>query len=158
MAYYCLKVCGSAILFISYFWVCNHVEIRTITVMNSESVCRVDTTRVEFTISLRENWSLPFLALQVAAITCYLRPQLGASQQVRACKRHCVDSCLSIQPLLCVFFHSAEGDGVVDVRVQLVLLRDVAVQPVHLSGPGLCRLHAGLCGHAHRCTGWNNRT
>ncbi|XP_051918624.1 probable C-mannosyltransferase DPY19L3 isoform X2 [Hippocampus zosterae] len=42
---------------------------------------RVDTTRVEFTISLRENWSLPFLALQVAAITCYLRPQLGASQQ-----------------------------------------------------------------------------
>ncbi|XP_057698711.1 probable C-mannosyltransferase DPY19L3 isoform X2 [Corythoichthys intestinalis] len=42
---------------------------------------RVDTTRVEFTISLRENWSLPFLALQVAAITCYLRPQLGALQQ-----------------------------------------------------------------------------
>uniref|UniRef100_A0A8C6L6F7 Dpy-19 like C-mannosyltransferase 3 n=1 Tax=Nothobranchius furzeri TaxID=105023 RepID=A0A8C6L6F7_NOTFU len=38
---------------------------------------RVDTTRVEFTISLRENWSLPFFALQVAAITCYLRPQLG---------------------------------------------------------------------------------
>uniref|UniRef100_A0A8P4GDF3 Dpy-19 like C-mannosyltransferase 3 n=1 Tax=Dicentrarchus labrax TaxID=13489 RepID=A0A8P4GDF3_DICLA len=37
---------------------------------------RVDTTRVEFTISLRENWSLPFLALQVTAITCYLRPQL----------------------------------------------------------------------------------
>ncbi|XP_074516368.1 protein C-mannosyl-transferase DPY19L3 isoform X2 [Sebastes fasciatus] len=42
---------------------------------------RVDTTRVEFTISLRENWSLPFLALQVAAITCYLRPQLSALQQ-----------------------------------------------------------------------------
>ncbi|XP_077569978.1 protein C-mannosyl-transferase DPY19L3 [Stigmatopora nigra] len=42
---------------------------------------RVDTTRVEFTISLRENWSLPFLALQVAAITCYLRPRLGAWQQ-----------------------------------------------------------------------------
>ncbi|XP_037835984.1 probable C-mannosyltransferase DPY19L3 isoform X2 [Kryptolebias marmoratus] len=42
---------------------------------------RVDTTRVEFTISLRENWSLPFFALQVAAITCYLRPQLGALQQ-----------------------------------------------------------------------------
>uniref|UniRef100_A0A3Q3JMI9 Dpy-19 like C-mannosyltransferase 3 n=1 Tax=Monopterus albus TaxID=43700 RepID=A0A3Q3JMI9_MONAL len=37
---------------------------------------RVDTTRVEFTISLRENWSLPFFALQVTAITCYLRPQL----------------------------------------------------------------------------------
>uniref|UniRef100_A0AAX7TZR2 Dpy-19 like C-mannosyltransferase 3 n=1 Tax=Astatotilapia calliptera TaxID=8154 RepID=A0AAX7TZR2_ASTCA len=43
---------------------------------------RVDTTRVEFTISLRENWSLPFLALQVAAITCYLRPQLTTLQQV----------------------------------------------------------------------------
>lgn len=43
---------------------------------------RVDTTRVEFTISLRENWSLPFLALQIAAITCYLRPQLSALQQV----------------------------------------------------------------------------
>ncbi|XP_042340451.1 probable C-mannosyltransferase DPY19L3 isoform X4 [Plectropomus leopardus] len=42
---------------------------------------RVDTTRVEFTISLRENWSLPFLALQVAAITCYLRPQLTGLQQ-----------------------------------------------------------------------------
>ncbi|XP_058484530.1 probable C-mannosyltransferase DPY19L3 isoform X3 [Solea solea] len=42
---------------------------------------RVDTTRVEFTISLRENWSLPFLALQVAAVTCYLRPQLSALQQ-----------------------------------------------------------------------------
>lgn len=44
---------------------------------------RVDTTRVEFTISLRENWSLPFFALQVAAITCYLRPQLSALQQVQ---------------------------------------------------------------------------
>ncbi|KAM4593950.1 protein C-mannosyl-transferase DPY19L3 isoform 2-T2 [Odontesthes bonariensis] len=42
---------------------------------------RVDTTRVEFTISLRENWSLPFFALQVTAITCYLRPQLTALQQ-----------------------------------------------------------------------------
>lgn len=42
---------------------------------------RVDTTRVEFTISLRENWSLPFLALQVTTITCYLRPQLTALQQ-----------------------------------------------------------------------------
>ncbi|KAG7482534.1 putative C-mannosyltransferase DPY19L3 isoform X2 [Solea senegalensis] len=42
---------------------------------------RVDTTRVEFTISLRENWSLPFLALQVTAVTCYLRPQLSALQQ-----------------------------------------------------------------------------
>nr|XP_014031055.1 unnamed protein product [Salmo salar] len=42
---------------------------------------RVDTTRVEFTISLRENWSLPFFALQIAAITCYLRPHLKPIQQ-----------------------------------------------------------------------------
>ncbi|CAG5851199.1 unnamed protein product [Menidia menidia] len=42
---------------------------------------RIDTTRVEFTISLRENWSLPFFALQITAITCYLRPQLTALQQ-----------------------------------------------------------------------------
>uniref|UniRef100_W5U8L8 Putative C-mannosyltransferase DPY19L3 n=1 Tax=Ictalurus punctatus TaxID=7998 RepID=W5U8L8_ICTPU len=42
---------------------------------------RVDTTRVEFTISLRENWSLPFFALQVAAITCYLRPHLRLQHQ-----------------------------------------------------------------------------
>lgn len=42
---------------------------------------RIDTTRVEFTISLRENWSLPFFALQVATITCYLRPQLTVLQQ-----------------------------------------------------------------------------
>lgn len=47
------------------------------------SLTRVDTTRVEFTISLRENWSLPFLALQVAAITCYLRPQLTVMHQVQ---------------------------------------------------------------------------
>ncbi|XP_059370418.1 probable C-mannosyltransferase DPY19L3 [Carassius carassius] len=42
---------------------------------------RVDTTRVEFTVSLRENWSIPFFALQVAAITCYLRPQLKPIHQ-----------------------------------------------------------------------------
>uniref|UniRef100_W5KFV5 Dpy-19 like C-mannosyltransferase 3 n=1 Tax=Astyanax mexicanus TaxID=7994 RepID=W5KFV5_ASTMX len=42
---------------------------------------RIDTTRVEFTISLRENWSLPFFALQVAAITCYLRPHLRPAHQ-----------------------------------------------------------------------------
>lgn len=42
---------------------------------------RIDTTRVEFTIPLRENWSIPFLALQVAAITYYLRPQLKPLQQ-----------------------------------------------------------------------------
>ncbi|XP_032892336.1 probable C-mannosyltransferase DPY19L3 isoform X2 [Amblyraja radiata] len=42
---------------------------------------RIDTTRVEFTIPLRENWSLPFFALQIMAITYYLRPQLKPFQQ-----------------------------------------------------------------------------
>ncbi|XP_055504325.1 probable C-mannosyltransferase DPY19L3 isoform X2 [Leucoraja erinacea] len=42
---------------------------------------RPDTTRVEFTIPLRENWSLPFFALQIMAITYYLRPQLKPFQQ-----------------------------------------------------------------------------
>ncbi|XP_036922324.1 probable C-mannosyltransferase DPY19L3 isoform X3 [Sturnira hondurensis] len=37
---------------------------------------RVDTTRVEFTVPLRENWALPFLAIQVAAVTYFLRPDL----------------------------------------------------------------------------------
>ncbi|XP_053127543.1 probable C-mannosyltransferase DPY19L3 isoform X2 [Hemicordylus capensis] len=37
---------------------------------------RIDTTRVEFTIPLRENWALPFFAVQVAAITFLLRPHL----------------------------------------------------------------------------------
>ncbi|XP_041048368.1 probable C-mannosyltransferase DPY19L3 isoform X2 [Carcharodon carcharias] len=41
---------------------------------------RIDTTRVEFTIPLRENWSLPFFALQIMAITYYLRPQLKSLQ------------------------------------------------------------------------------
>ncbi|XP_078256588.1 protein C-mannosyl-transferase DPY19L3 [Rhinoraja longicauda] len=42
---------------------------------------RIDTTRVEFTIPLRENWSLPFFALQIMGITYYLRPQLKPFQQ-----------------------------------------------------------------------------
>ncbi|XP_023582716.1 probable C-mannosyltransferase DPY19L3 isoform X2 [Trichechus manatus latirostris] len=37
---------------------------------------RIDTTRVEFTIPLRENWALPFFAIQIAAITYFLRPNL----------------------------------------------------------------------------------
>ncbi|KAJ7311914.1 hypothetical protein JRQ81_006233 [Phrynocephalus forsythii] len=37
---------------------------------------RVDTTRVEFTIPLRENWALPFFAVQIAAITFFVKPQL----------------------------------------------------------------------------------
>uniref|UniRef100_A0A8C5PU64 Dpy-19 like C-mannosyltransferase 3 n=1 Tax=Leptobrachium leishanense TaxID=445787 RepID=A0A8C5PU64_9ANUR len=39
-------------------------------------VNRIDTTRVEFTIPLRENWALPFFAVQIAGITCFLKPNL----------------------------------------------------------------------------------
>ncbi|KFP76883.1 PREDICTED: probable C-mannosyltransferase DPY19L3 [Acanthisitta chloris] len=42
---------------------------------------RVDTTRVEFTIPLRENWALPFFAVQVAAITYLLRTHLQPVQE-----------------------------------------------------------------------------
>ncbi|KAM4722999.1 protein C-mannosyl-transferase DPY19L3 [Rhinophrynus dorsalis] len=39
-------------------------------------VNRIDTTRVEFTIPLRENWALPFFAVQIAGITYLLREDL----------------------------------------------------------------------------------
>ncbi|KAE8608977.1 hypothetical protein XENTR_v10011679 [Xenopus tropicalis] len=42
---------------------------------------RVDTTRVEFTIPLRENWALPFFAVQIAGITYLLRPNLTALKE-----------------------------------------------------------------------------
>ncbi|XP_039552206.1 probable C-mannosyltransferase DPY19L3 isoform X4 [Passer montanus] len=42
---------------------------------------RVDTTRVEFTIPLRENWALPFFAVQIAAITYLLRTHLQPAQE-----------------------------------------------------------------------------
>uniref|UniRef100_A0A8C0WS93 C-mannosyltransferase DPY19L3 n=1 Tax=Castor canadensis TaxID=51338 RepID=A0A8C0WS93_CASCN len=42
---------------------------------------RIDTTRVEFTIPLRENWALPFFAIQIAAVTYFLRPNLQALSQ-----------------------------------------------------------------------------
>ncbi|NXC35537.1 D19L3 mannosyltransferase, partial [Campylorhamphus procurvoides] len=42
---------------------------------------RVDTTRVEFTIPLRENWALPFFAVQIAAITYLLRAHLQPAQE-----------------------------------------------------------------------------
>ncbi|XP_077144858.1 protein C-mannosyl-transferase DPY19L3 isoform X2 [Ranitomeya variabilis] len=40
-------------------------------------VNRIDTTRVEFTIPLRENWALPFFAVQIAGISYFLRPGLS---------------------------------------------------------------------------------
>ncbi|XP_058011329.1 probable C-mannosyltransferase DPY19L3 isoform X2 [Ahaetulla prasina] len=44
-------------------------------------VNRVDTTRVEFTIPLRENWALPFFAVQLAAITVLFRPHLRSAHE-----------------------------------------------------------------------------
>ncbi|KAG8437375.1 hypothetical protein GDO86_008173 [Hymenochirus boettgeri] len=44
-------------------------------------VNRVDTTRVEFTIPLRENWALPFFAVQIAGITYLLRSDLTAIKE-----------------------------------------------------------------------------
>lgn len=38
---------------------------------------RLDTTRVEYVIPLRESFSLPFLWLQIAAITFYFKPNLS---------------------------------------------------------------------------------
>lgn len=45
-------------------------------------LCRTDTTRVEFTVPLRENWALPFFAMQVAAVTYFLRPDLRPRSEV----------------------------------------------------------------------------
>ncbi|XP_042294437.1 probable C-mannosyltransferase DPY19L3 isoform X2 [Sceloporus undulatus] len=42
---------------------------------------RIDTTRVEFTISLRENWALPFFAVQIAAVTFLFRPHLRPTHE-----------------------------------------------------------------------------
>ncbi|XP_069491552.1 protein C-mannosyl-transferase DPY19L3 [Ambystoma mexicanum] len=44
-------------------------------------VNRIDTTRVEFTIPLRENWALPFFAVQITAITYFLKPHLTPLQE-----------------------------------------------------------------------------
>ncbi|XP_028596149.2 protein C-mannosyl-transferase DPY19L3 isoform X4 [Podarcis muralis] len=42
---------------------------------------RTDTTRVEFTIPLRENWALPFFAVQIAAITFLFRSHLRPTHE-----------------------------------------------------------------------------
>ncbi|XP_023930612.1 probable C-mannosyltransferase DPY19L3 [Lingula anatina] len=42
---------------------------------------RADTTRVELAIPLRESFSLPFLWVEVAAATYYLRPRLSLSKE-----------------------------------------------------------------------------
>uniref|UniRef100_T1IWI9 C-mannosyltransferase DPY19L3 n=1 Tax=Strigamia maritima TaxID=126957 RepID=T1IWI9_STRMM len=52
------------------------------------SVCfyvfnRVDSTRVNFTIPLRESFSLPFLFCEICILTYYLRPQLTVQEEKR---------------------------------------------------------------------------
>uniref|UniRef100_A0A8C5KCU8 Dpy-19 like 4 n=1 Tax=Jaculus jaculus TaxID=51337 RepID=A0A8C5KCU8_JACJA len=44
---------------------------------------RVDTTRIEYSIPLRENWALPYFACQVAALTGYLKSNLNTNAEVR---------------------------------------------------------------------------
>ncbi|XP_055966868.1 probable C-mannosyltransferase DPY19L4 [Sorex fumeus] len=39
---------------------------------------RVDTTRIDYSIPLRENWALPYFACQVAALTGYLKSSLNS--------------------------------------------------------------------------------
>ncbi|XP_057592983.1 probable C-mannosyltransferase DPY19L4 [Hippopotamus amphibius kiboko] len=43
---------------------------------------RVDTTRIEYSIPLRENWALPYFACQVAALTGYLKSNLNSYGEV----------------------------------------------------------------------------
>lgn len=43
----------------------------------------MDTTRIEYSIPLRENWALPYFACQVAALTGYLKRNLNTYAEVR---------------------------------------------------------------------------
>ncbi|XP_078253298.1 putative C-mannosyltransferase DPY19L4 isoform X2 [Rhinoraja longicauda] len=43
---------------------------------------RTDTTRVEHTVPLRENWALPYFALQVGALTGYLKTNINCTMEV----------------------------------------------------------------------------
>ncbi|XP_072324158.1 probable C-mannosyltransferase DPY19L4 isoform X3 [Scyliorhinus torazame] len=43
---------------------------------------RIDTTRVEHTIPLRENWALPYFALQVGALTGYLKTNVNSTMEM----------------------------------------------------------------------------
>ncbi|XP_067392805.1 probable C-mannosyltransferase DPY19L4 isoform X2 [Emydura macquarii macquarii] len=42
---------------------------------------RTDTTRIDYSISLRENWALPYFACQVAALTGYLKNNINSSTE-----------------------------------------------------------------------------
>lgn len=43
---------------------------------------RTDTTRVEHTVPLRENWALPYFALQVGALTGYLKTNINSTMEM----------------------------------------------------------------------------
>uniref|UniRef100_A0A4X1U4Q3 Dpy-19 like 4 n=1 Tax=Sus scrofa TaxID=9823 RepID=A0A4X1U4Q3_PIG len=49
---------------------------------------RVDTTRVEYSIPLRENWALPYFACQVAALTGYLKSNLNSYGEISRSQLH----------------------------------------------------------------------
>ncbi|KAB1258142.1 putative C-mannosyltransferase DPY19L4 [Camelus dromedarius] len=51
------------------------VSLKTINAVQQMSL--VDTTRIEYSIPLRENWALPYFACQVAALTGYLKSNLN---------------------------------------------------------------------------------
>ncbi|XP_023374019.1 probable C-mannosyltransferase DPY19L4 [Otolemur garnettii] len=55
---------------------------------------RVDTTRIEYSIPLRENWALPYFACQVAALTGFLKSNLNTYGEVR------------YKPVLCITVNS----------------------------------------------------
>lgn len=49
---------------------------------NDDMIDRLDTTRVEYIIPLRESFSLPFLWVQIAATTYYFRHNCSPQKEV----------------------------------------------------------------------------
>ncbi|XP_060241976.1 probable C-mannosyltransferase DPY19L4 isoform X3 [Meriones unguiculatus] len=91
---------------------------------------RVDTTRIEYSIPLRENWALPYFACQVAALTGYLKRNLNTYAE-RFCyllmsasthtfmmmweHSHYILSLQAVSLLLLDTFSVAQGDKVYEV-------------------------------------------
>lgn len=61
-------------VFNMYSHVCN--------INNDDMIDRLDTTRVEYIIPLRESFSLPFLWVQIAATTYYFRHNCSPQKEV----------------------------------------------------------------------------
>lgn len=88
----------------------NQVLGRNISFLGSLSgiYFRVDTTRIEYSIPLRENWALPYFACQVAALTGYLKSSANTYGEVRARLASFLTVCVSVNvPSL---FSSLFGD------------------------------------------------